>query len=113
MFEDWRSAHFGGYTEREVTEDFFNKRCILSDVIETFSFEGGEGDKPKYDGSIISVQRCLKYEGLLAVEVPEIENFGPLTQQAIMKFQVRYGLHPTGVPNIGPMTRAKLQELYS
>jgi hypothetical protein len=106
------SAHFGGLAKREITEDFLNKRCILADAIDVFTFNPETGDKPKYDGSIISVQKCMKYEGLMAQEVVEVEFFGKLTQRAIMAFQRKYGLHKTGVPNIGPATQAKLRELY-
>jgi hypothetical protein len=108
------SAHFGGLPVRELTADFLHRRCILADALDVFTFEPADSNtpKPSYNGTIVSVQKCLKYEGLLAQEVQEVENFGPLTQKAVMKFQVKYGLHPTGVPSIGPATKAKLKELY-
>lgn len=108
------SAHFGGLAVREFTEDWINRRCIMADAIDVFTFEPGSPAtlKPRYDGSIISLQKCLKFEGLFPVDVAEVENFGPLTKQAVMKFQVKYGLHPTGVPSVGPLTKAKLQQLY-
>lgn len=106
------SAHFGNFSTRYFTEDFLKKRCILADAIDLFTFDEGQGDKPRYDGTIISVQKCLKYEGLFPQEVGYIESFGPVTKNAVKKFQVKYGLHPTGVASIGPKTKAKLLELY-
>ena len=106
------SAHFGGLSVRELTEDFINRRCILADAIDIFTFEPGEEQRPSYDGSIISLQKCLRYEGLFPANVEFVEKFGPITQKAVMQFQVKYGLHPTGVPSIGPLTKAKLKELY-
>lgn len=107
------SAHFGGLPIRDFTEDFINRRCILADAIDIFNFEPGVEQRPSYDGTtIISLQKCLQYEGLFPIDVPFTENFGPITKQAVMKFQVKYGLHPTGVPVVGPLTKAKLKELY-
>jgi hypothetical protein len=112
MIED--SAHFGGYAVREFTESFLTKRCILADALDVFTFNPGETTvaKPRYDGSIVSLQKCLRFEGLFPDNVEFTENFGPLTQKAVMKFQVKYGLHPTGVPSVGPKTKQKLLELF-
>lgn len=110
------SAHFGGLAVREFTEEFLHKRCIMADALDVFTFEPGETNpeilKPSYDGSIISLQKCLQYEGLFPTNVSFVESFGPITKQAVMKFQVKHGLHPTGVPVVGPATTAKLKEIY-
>lgn len=107
------SSHFGGFSEREFTEEFINKRCILADAIDIFEFEEGVGQKPVYDGSIISLQQCLRYEGLFPLDVDYVENYGPITMKGVRAFQVKHGLHPTGVDNVGPKTVAKLKELYN
>ena len=107
------SAHFGGLAVREFTEDFLSRRCIFADALDVFTFEPDlVVSKPSYTGSIVSLQQCLRYEGLFPNNVDFIENFGPLTKEAVMKFQVKYDLHPTGVPNVGPLTKARLIELY-
>ena len=36
--------------------------------------------------------------------------FGPLTRQAVINFQKKYGIDPIGT--VGPITRAKLNELF-
>ena len=108
------SAHFGGFVTRELTEDFIEKRVTLAEAIDIFSFNKGvpETPKPKYDGTIISLQKCLQYEGFFPKGVAFVENFGPITQKATRDFQVKYGLHSTGVNVVGPKTVAKLKELY-
>lgn len=104
---------------RIITEDFFKARNWFTAHFMNFAFEDQTlptptpSPKPSYDGTtIISLQKCLRYEGLFPTNVDFIEKFGPVTQEAVMKFQVRYGLHPTGVPSIGPLTKAKLHERY-
>jgi hypothetical protein len=106
------SSHFGGLAERDLTEDFLIKRCILADAIDVFTFDPGGGENPRYDGSIVSMQRCFRYEGLFPEDVDFVENLGPLTLKALRAFQVKHKLHPTGVNNVGPLTVQKLQELY-
>lgn len=96
---------------RVFTEDFLEKRVILADYLAVLNFDGEQGIKPKYDGTIISLQKCLKWEGLLAQEVVEVENYGPMTRVAVIRFQRKYGIEPS-VGNFGPITRAKVKELY-
>lgn len=46
----------------------------------------------------------------------ETKYFGSLTTKAIQKFQVKYGVAGPGIPgygNLGPKTRAKLQEIFN
>ena len=108
------SAHFGGLAVRELTEDFIKHRCILADALDVFTFDPEDSSvpKPTYDGSIISLQKCLRYEGLFPANIAFTENFGPVTKEAVNKFQVKYGLHPTGTGTVGPLTKAKLIQLY-
>lgn len=45
----------------------------------------------------------------------ETTRFGPLTERAVQKFQVKYGVAGPGDPGygyVGPKTRAKLQEVF-
>ena len=107
------SAHFGGLPVREFTADFLHKRCILADALDIFTFEPDlVVSKPSYTDSIVSLQQCLRYDGSFPNDVDFIENFGPVTKEAVMKFQRKYNLHPTGVPSVGPLTKAKLLELF-
>lgn len=105
------SAHFAGVAVRDFTESFLEQRVILADFLAVFDFEGGVGDKPRYDGTIISLQKCLRYEGLFPTNVAFAENYGPVTKDAVIKFQKKYGIEPA-VGNFGPITRAKIISLY-
>lgn len=96
---------------RWFTEDFVTKRIILADCLAIFNFEGGVGTKPVYDGTVISLQKCLRFEGLFPTDVPYNENYGPVTKESVRKFQLKYGISPaTGT--FGPITKAKITSLY-
>lgn len=105
------SAHFGGLAVRELTEDFLLKRCIMADALDVFTFDPESEEKPSYDESIISLQKCLRYEGFFPVGIDYIESFGPVTRSGVIKFQIKYGLNPP-LGNVGPLTKAKLHLLY-
>jgi len=96
---------------RWFSEDFVTKRVILADCLAVFDFEGGVGTRPSYDGTIISLQTCLRFEGLFPTDVPYAENYGPVTKDAVKKFQVRYNISPA-VGTFGPITKAKVISLY-
>lgn len=97
---------------RVFTEDFLEKRVILADYLSILDFEGGVGLKPKYDGTIISLQKCLKWDGLMPFQIVEAEVYGPQTKAAVIKFQKKYNIEPA-IGNFGPITKAKVTELFS
>lgn len=104
----------GGY--RLISEEYFKSNCYLASYLKTFQTLNVVDDitvvKPKFDGSIISLQKCLKWEGLFPANIAEVESYGNITRTAVIAFQKRYGITPaTGV--FGPITSAKLKELYS
>lgn len=104
------SAHFAGLALRNITEDFLLKRCILADCLDVFTFDPGTGDKPTYDESIISLQKCLRFEGLFPVEIGFVESYGPITKKAVIDFQKKYNIPSTGI--VGDMTKGQLKTLY-
>lgn len=97
---------------RLISEEYFNARCFLASYLKSFEIlNTSEAEKPKFDGSIISLQKCLKYEGLFPANVKEVENYGNITKTAVIAFQKRYNISPAlGV--FGQITKAKLLELY-
>ena len=96
---------------REFSEAFVEKRVILADFLSVLDFEGGVGEKPQYDGTIISLQKCLRFEGLFPLDVPLAETYGPVTKASVIKFQKKYGIEPA-LGNFGPVTKAKVKSLY-
>lgn len=110
IIEDSWGTSFGVAGQRIITEDFFKVRNWYAGYLVNFKFDGG-GVKPTYDGSIVSLQKCLRYEGLFPSNVDFIENYGPVTKKAVIEFQKRYSIAPAaGV--VGPLTVAKLKELF-
>lgn len=95
--------------QKKITRDFFT-RCILARYPMNFVFGGAE-TKPFYDGSIISLQYCLEYEGFFPNNVSKVENIGKVTREAISQFQAKYGIIVTGT--LTPSTENKIKELYA
>jgi hypothetical protein len=60
------------------------------------------------NGDVSKLQTYLKAQGFYTY--PEITGYyGPTTMEAVKSFQTRYGIEAAGT--VGPMTRAKIQEL--
>lgn len=97
--------------QRVITEDFFKARNFFAAHFQNFAFEE-VSTKPRYTGTIVSLQDCLKAEGLFPTNVESTGFYGPITIKAVNAFQVKYGLDPVGVSVVGPKTKAKLKTLY-
>lgn len=110
------SACEDGYSVRLVPESFFNARTYWEPSyivnFKTYTEIGETPEKPKFDGTIISAQKCFAYEGLFPVNVDFIEIWGPITRKACILFQQKYGIEPA-LGNLGPITREKLYQLYN
>lgn len=104
------SAHFGGLSRRFITEEFHKKRNFWASYPINFTFEVGAPVKPHYDGSTVSLQDCLKFEGLFPANVDSTGVYGNITTTAVKKFQEKYGLEQVGT--VGKLTTAKLKERY-
>jgi hypothetical protein len=106
------SAHFGGLNRRFITEEFFKRRNLWASYPINFKFnESTSPVKPKYIiGSVVSLQDCLKYEGVFPINTDSTGFLGPITVKAIKDFQKKYGLEQVGT--VGPKTTAKLLSLY-
>lgn len=107
------SACEDGYPVRLVPESFFNARTYWEpSYIVNFKTYEEKPEKPKFDGSITSLQDILKYERLFPANVDSTGFFGPITKNALINFQIKYGIVPA-YGNLGPITKAKLNELYA
>jgi hypothetical protein len=96
---------------RLISEEYFNARCFFAGYLMSFDMSG-EVLRPIFDGSVYSLQDCLKYEGLFPTNVESTGVFGNVTKNALIAFQKRYNIVPA-YGNFGPITRAKLTEIYS
>ena len=98
---------------RLISEEYFKARCFLASYLMNFQIQNNEivQMRPSFNGSIVSAQKCLKWEGLFAANVPEIENWGNITRSACIEFQKRYNITPA-LGNFGPLTQEKLYYLY-
>lgn len=81
---------------RIIKQSFFSKRNCFSAYPRRFRFEATE-DKPNYDGSIISFQRCMKSLGLFPIDVPFVESVGPVTRGALSKYQSLRSIPLSGI----------------
>lgn len=109
------SACEDGYPQRLVSESFLDARQYWDPNyivnFKTYQEMGIVPIRPRFDGSIVSFQKCLKYEGIFPANVDEIESYGPLTRNCCIIFQNRYNITPA-LGNLGSITKSKLLELY-
>lgn len=109
LIED--SAHFGGFSQRIISKQFFLKRNLANGYLMQFKFDKGNGERPVFEDTNISLQKCLQFEGLFPQEAKFVENYGPLTKRAVIEFQKKYNIEPSaGV--FGEKTKKKIAELY-
>lgn len=116
------SAHFGGINIRYISREFFTARNFLIKYPMKFNYEEPitpdptpgpvPTPRPSYSGSVASLQDCLKNYGTFPLNISSTGFMGNITWKAVRDFQVREGLHPTGVNIIGPRTVARLKLLY-
>jgi hypothetical protein len=96
---------------RLISEEYFNARCFLAGYLMNFDFTQPDV-RPKFDGSVYSLQDCLKYERLFPSNVPSSGVLGTVTKNALIDFQKRYNIVPA-YGNFGTITKSKLFEVYS
>jgi len=105
------SAHFGGLARRFITEEFYQARNFWASYPISFQFEPAQSARPFYIlGDTKTLQDCLKFEGVFPLNVDSTGVYGSITKQAVKDFQKKYGLEQVGT--VGPLTSAKLKELY-
>lgn len=130
IIEDSWGSSYGLAGQRVIDEDFFKARHWFAAHPISFVFDGEQEDpaeKPQHtfnidlvfgttSAEVVALQDCLKYEGLFPQNADSTGYFGAITKTAVQKFQVKYGLtKPTdpGYGRCGPLTRGKLNAIYS
>ncbi len=119
-------AGIGG--QRIIDETFFIARNWYASYLINFCFEiGPVPTKPKYtfnkdlefgmtDADVKGLQDCLRYEGLFPSNTDSTGLFGAITKKAVQDFQLKHVLTTSSSPGfgrVGPVTRAKLNSIYS
>lgn len=109
--DSWGIANGTLAGKRIITERFYRERNTFAAYSMRFRFDEGVGDRPVYDGSIVSVQKCLRYEGVFPTNVDFYENVGPTTKKSLAQFQQKHGLAITS--KLDEATVQLLKQLYS
>lgn len=109
VFDD--SAPFGGLLRRYLTSETLKARSQYGAYPMTFKF-AEEEIKPKFTGTIISFQECMRSIGKFPSNVSLVESFGPVTRSALNDFQKAYGLPQVSNWPLEPKTLAKVKELF-
>lgn len=118
----------GGSGLRLITADFLAKRfgsgmyfipkTVPTENKPTYTFSKSLTYGMKGDKDVIALQDILKFEGIFPTTIPSTGNYFNITAKAVLQFQRKYAIDTTqelarlGGRNVGPKTRAKLNELY-
>ena len=88
-------------------------RSVIGSAVSLIARNLGAGDR---SDSVKTLQQLLARDKDVYPEGLASGLFGPLTTRAVQKFQMKYGLiksvKDSGSGQVGPKTRAKLNELY-
>lgn len=126
IIEDSWGPDAGFNGQRVIDENFFKVRNWYAGYLMNFKFDTNIV-KPIHtffndlyfgmtDIEVKSLQDCLKFEGTFPSNADSTGFFGAITKKAVQDFQIKYNIaSPTnaGFGRVGPLTRAKLNELYS
>ncbi len=116
------SAWFGGINRRIILEDYFQARNYYAGYFMNFKFES-DIPKPKHtfntdlsfgmtSPEVVFLQQCLKYDGTFPSNTDTTGYFGTITLDSVKRFQTKYKINPVS-GFVGPLTRAKLNELFA
>lgn len=126
VIDDSWGSKYGLVGQRIIDEDFFKARNWFAAYPINFSFDSTGVVKPQYtfnkdlqfgmnDEDIVVLQNILKYEGFYPVNISSTGYFGAITKTAVQKFQDKFIIAHAGDPGygrVGPITRAKLNQIY-
>ena len=104
LSQEWLKARtfYAGYTINFVYDPNPSKPHF------TFTQNMKKGDR---NADVKGLQDILKYEGMFPTNVESTGYFWSVTFNGVKLFQQKYGLIVDGI--VGPITRGKLNELYS
>ncbi len=98
--ETYNARHcHGGGTSYSSPSGFWSTA-----ITSTSLRRGSSGDKVTSLQTALATDISIYPEGLIT------GSFGPLTEQAVKRFQIKYGIDPVG--QVGPITKAKINEIF-
>lgn len=116
-------AGWGDNGDFYVPENYLPFECwaIVSDI--PTELLPNPDDKPKViftkdlyqglnDDDVVALQDCLRWLGCLSKTQESTGYFGSITLAAVKIFQQRYNINPVN-GRVGPLTRGKMNELFS
>jgi len=115
-------ADWGDHGDFDMPESYLPYECwaVVSDIPTTLLPD--PSTKPKYvftkdlylgisDDDVVILDDCLKYLGCMDKKWESTPSFGQIDLVAVKVFQGRYGITQNG--RVGPITRQKLNELFT
>jgi len=89
--DSWDPKSYGIDGKRVITESFLKARNTFARYKMRFKFEVSNTGE-KWDGSMVSLQKCLRSVGYFPTNIGLFEALGPATKQALLKWKVANGL---------------------
>lgn len=112
--------------QRIITESFFKQRNFFAAHFMNFAFEEATVPQPQHtfnvdlsfgmtSDEVKALQDCLKHAGFFPVNADSTGYYGSITVKAVQGFQLKHQIASSGpgFGRCGPLTRAKLNEIYS
>ncbi len=124
VIEDSWGVDSGKDGRRIVTKDWFDAGRIVFAGYYTFLKNDGSENKPTYffakdlkygmvgEPEVVKLQECLSYLKFFPSGVEFTGNFYGITLKAVKDFQEAHGITPVS-GFVGPITRAKLNDLFA
>lgn len=112
--EDLGAGLFGPQTRSKITSVLYKKQVEekIREAWEEFHFENSL-NKGARSGDVFKLQQILVKSEFMTVNPTGY--FGPITQKALMDFQIAHGIIPSksdpGAGIVGPQTQEKLNEI--
>ncbi len=91
VIQDSWGLQYGINGKRIIKESFFKARNIFCQYDMRFKFDVSSSNV-RYDGTIVSLQKCLQSVGYFPTNIAFVESFGPTTKSSLMKWKASVGL---------------------
>lgn len=83
-----------------ISREFFKSKCILARYpinLKYLNVNDNTGTTPVFNGTVESLQDCLRYFGTFPKNIESTGFFGKITKQALSLYQKKVGIPETGI----------------